>query len=125
MSIKTVNLGLPENLERLDFLVGKLTGKHVVWLKGMNVVRLAKGWDRQEIGDNYSPTTNAQQCLDATPLMDISVAGRDINGKTRWLACHYYSHLKNPQEGDTELIARCLALVYSVYGDEVPESEWE
>ncbi len=135
MGIRTVDLGLPENFERLDYLVGKIAGKNVVWLKGMNVVRLAISWDRQELGDRYSPTTDAQQCLEATPrcsiiysykIIDISDSERKFIDKYK-AAIFSVKAVKGNVEyiyGSSELIARCLALVYSVYGDEVPESEF-
>lgn len=113
MAIKTVDLGLPENLEKLNYLVGKIAGKDVEFHDSGCKENKNYGYPY------YSPATNATQCLEATPKCEITVYGDNTWGA----AIEGKPFLVNSFQ--SELLARCIALVYGVYGDEVPESEWE
>lgn len=115
MPIKTQDLGRPENLERLNWLVGKINGKRIDYI-GM----IGHVWVENKGYELYSPTTNAAQCLEATPRMDISCAPDN-----KFVVSHESMEFENPVAHESELIARCLALVYSVHGEEVPDEAWE
>lgn len=118
--MKITELGKPENLEKLNFMVAKICN--------IETYSLGNHHFKSKFLDNFSgeskryhPTTNAKQCLEATPYCDVSCE-RSLNPdiKTVWAA--KIVNYENPYwaEGETELIARCLALVYSVCGEDVP-----
>lgn len=121
----TIDLGNPENLKKLDYLVGKITDVPLSIIDG-DVFRMDKvEFDRGLFPVKYSPTTNVAQCFEATK-----------NGFNIW-----WDHTNDPRDGglvcfvaigksesmvhESELIARCLALVYSAYLNEVPDNELE
>lgn len=120
--MKTTDLGLPENLEKLNYVVGKICGLNVFIYKEpkKHICKLCSwSWDIDCV--NYSPAVNASQCLEATPKcivtnragMYLAVIGEWGEGNIEGKKLMAY---------ETELIARCLALVYSEYGDNVPDS---
>jgi len=117
MLIKTVDLGLPENLEKLNYLVGKIAGKEIEFDSYGRVHEVLNGgYDNRR----YSPHSNPFQCLEATPRMDISCAPDN-----KFVVSHERMEFENPVTHESELIARCLALVFSVHGEEVADEAWE
>lgn len=117
MPIKTSDLGLPENLEKLNFVVGKIIGKRRIHFIA------EKCFHGTLSPAAYSPTTDANQCFEATPLCEIRISfghPAQINGKC-YRAKIYGADYFSSMGFVSELIARCIALVYSVYGNEVPD----
>lgn len=120
--MKTIELGKPENLEKLNFLVGKIMGRNVHIDRDGECFE--EGADEHgEWVNRYHPSTNVMQCFDATPLCDIHLAFGVIDNKV-----YYATKIATKEQNkylwansESELIARCLALIYSKYGEEVQD----
>lgn len=127
--MKTTDLGESENLKKLNYLVAKITGH--------GEIRYFHGSPRiydvlNERNGDYSPTTNAEQCLAATPYCNVNgihnISPYSMKSWRAIMHCKKSFEMHDPfvchADADTELIARCLALVYSVYGEEVDDKEF-
>lgn len=117
--MKTTELFAIENRELFHNVVAFILKKSTTVLDGVVWTTNNNGLVR------YSPTTNPTQCFEATPFCEVTpVFLRDkvAYGYSCGMVEKPIKQADRYVEDESELVARCMALVYFYFKEDVPDN---